>query len=116
MCFHPLTLDEEEIIIQEMIASPDSSFSACRLVAENEYLVFLQKNLLLASLISEHWFYLFVFRHGHRLARLFPRWINDMKEHIQRTPALPPMHISQIQSLIILFQHLSNDHQEQFSY
>ena len=113
VCFHPLTSDEEELIVRQMIKSTDPSFIACRRVAENEYLLCIQKNLPLTSFISEHWFYLFVFRHGDRLARLFPQWIDEMKALLVNSPFLTAMHISQIQSLIVLFQHLPNKNHEQ---
>jgi hypothetical protein len=95
-----------------MITSSDTSFSSCRLVAENEYLLCIQKNLPSISIISEHWFYLFLFRHCERLARVFSRWINDMEILLIQSPLISPMHIRQIQSLIILFTHFCNNTQQ----
>ena len=96
-----------------MIASSDNSFSACRRVAEKEYLLCIQKNFPSTSVISEHWFYLFVFRHSQRLARIFSRWTEDMESLLIQSTAISPMHISQIQSLIILLkQHYHNNQQE----
>jgi hypothetical protein len=95
-----------------MISSSDNSFSACRRVAEKEYLLCIQKNFPSTSVISEHWFYLFVFRHCERLARIFPRWIEDMESLLTQSSFIAPMHLSQIQSLIILFkQHDQNSQQ-----
>ena len=88
-----------------MIASSENSFSACRRVAEKEYLLCIQKNFPSTSVISEHWFYLFVFRHSQRLARIFPRWIEDMECLLIQSSMISPMHVSQIQSLVILFKH-----------
>ncbi|CAF0775339.1 unnamed protein product [Rotaria sp. Silwood1] len=113
VCFHPLTSYEEETIIREMISSFDNSFLACRCRAEKEYLLCIQKNFPSTSIISEHWFYLFLFRHCERLARTFPKWINDMKLLLEQSPLLSPMHQSQIQSLIILFKQYCNNHQQQ---
>ena len=96
-----------------MIASSDNSFSACRRIAEKEYLLCIQKNFPSTSIISEHWFYLFVFRHSERLARIFPGWISDMDLLLIHSPFISPMHVSQIQSLIILLkQHYNNNKKE----
>ncbi|CAF1553635.1 unnamed protein product, partial [Adineta ricciae] len=110
VCFHPLTTHEEETIIREMIASSDNSFSACRRVAEREYLLCIQKNFPSTSIISEHWFYLFVFRHCERIARGFPRWINDMEAVLTQSSFIAPIHMSQLKSLVILFKQY---HQKQ---
>lgn len=97
-----------------MIASSDNSFSISRRVAEKEYLLCIQKNFPSTSVISEHWFYLFVFRHCERLTRIFPHWIKDMESLIKQSSFISPMHLSQIQSLIILFkQHYNNHYQQQ---
>jgi hypothetical protein len=107
-----LTSYEEETIIREMISSSDNSFSTSRRVAEKEYLLCIQKNFPSTSVISEHWFYLFVFRHCERLARIFSRWIQDMESLLIQSSFISPMHVSQIQSLIILFkQHYNNNQQ-----
>jgi prophage antirepressor-like protein len=92
-----------------MIASSDNSFSACRRVAEKEYLLCIQKT----SIISEHWFYLFVFRHAERLARIFPGWIKNMDLLLKHSPFISPMHVSQIQSLIILLKEYYNNSKKQ---
>ncbi|CAF2332512.1 unnamed protein product [Rotaria sp. Silwood2] len=113
VCFHPLTPYEEETIIREMISSLDNSFLACRCLAEKEYLFCIQKNFPSTSIISEHWFYLFLFRHCERLARMFPKWINDMKLLLEQSPFLSPIHQTQIQSLIILFKQYCNNYQQQ---
>ena len=105
-----MTTHEEETIIREMIASSDNSFSACRRVAEREYLLCIQKNFPSTSIISEHWFYLFVFRHCQRLARRFPRWINDIEAVLTQSSFIAPIHASQLKSLVILFKQY---HQEQ---
>ncbi|UJR34052.1 hypothetical protein I4U23_021463 [Adineta vaga] len=115
VCFHPLTSHEEETIIREMLASSDNSYSACRRVAEQEYLLCIQKNFPSTSIISEHWFYLFVFRHCERLARHFSRWINDMEVFLTQSSFLPRVHVSQVKSLIILFKQYNQSHQEQSS-
>jgi hypothetical protein len=96
-----------------MIASSDSSFSPCRRIAEKEYLLCIQKNFPSTSIISEHWFYLFIFRHCERLARIFPRWIKDMELSLIQSPLISPIHISQIKSLIILFKQHYNNNQQQ---
>jgi hypothetical protein len=96
-----------------MIASSDNSFSACRRIAEKEYLLCIQKNFPSTSIISEHWFYLFIFRHCERLARIFPRWINDMELSLIQSPLISPIHMSQIKSLIILFKQHYNNNQQQ---
>jgi len=96
-----------------MITSSDNSFSICRRVAEKEYLHCIQKNFPSTSVISEHWFYLFVFRYCERLARIFPRWIKDLDLLLKQSSFISPMHVSQIQSLIILFkQHYNNNLQQ----
>ena len=92
-----------------MISSSDNSFSACRRIAEKEYLLCIQKNFPSTSVISEHWFYLFVFRHSQRLARIFPRWIEDMEALLIQSSFISPMHVSQIQSLIILLKQYYNN-------
>lgn len=109
VCFHPLTSYEEETIIREMISSTDKSFSTCRRIAEKEYLLCIQKNFPSTSVISEHWFYLFVFRHCQRLAKTFPKWIQDMESILTQSSFISPMHVSQIESLVILFQHRYNN-------
>jgi len=96
-----------------MIASSDNSFSSCRRIAEKEYLLCIQKNFPSTSIISEHWFYLFIFRHCERLARIFPGWIKDMELSLIQSPLISPIHISQIKSLIILFKQHYNNNQQQ---
>lgn len=96
-----------------MIASTDNSFSTSRRIAEKEYLYCIQKNFPSTSVISEHWFYLFVFRHCERLTRIFPRWIQDMETLVLQLSCISPIHLSQIQSLIILFkEHHKNNNQK----
>jgi len=109
VCFHPLTAYEEETIIREMINSIDNSFSTCRRIAEKEYLLCIQKNFPSTSVISEHWFYLFVFRHCQRLAKIFPQWIQDMESILTQSSFISPMHVTQIESLIILFKQRRNN-------
>ncbi|CAF3563368.1 unnamed protein product [Rotaria socialis] len=113
VCFHPLTSYEEETINREMISSSNHSFSACRSLAEKEYLHCIQNNFPSTTVISEHWFYLFVFRHCERLSRAFPKWIDDMNLLLEQSLFLSPMHQSQIQSIIILFSQYNNNHQQQ---
>jgi len=111
VCFYPLTLFEEEKIICKMIASLNKSFSTCRLIAEHEYSLCIRSyNIRHQSIaiISEHWFYLFIFRHSERLARIFPRWINDLEFLLNNSLQLSPIHICQIRSLIILFKHYND--------
>lgn len=112
VCFHPLTSYEEETIIREMVSSSDSSFSACRRLAEKEYLLCIQKNFPSTNVISEHWFYLFVFRHCERLSRAFPKWIDDIHHLLEQSLFISPMHRSQMQSLIILFKQYSTNYQQ----
>ncbi|CAF0933107.1 unnamed protein product [Adineta steineri] len=112
VCFHPLTSYEEETIIREMISSSNNSFSACRCVAEKEYLHCIRKNFPSTSIISEHWFYLFVFRHCERLAKIFPQWINHMETLLLEPPFISPIHISQMKSLIILFKQYYSSNQQ----
>ncbi|CAF4088566.1 unnamed protein product, partial [Adineta steineri] len=112
VCFHPLTSYEEETIIREMISSSNNSFSACRCVAEKEYLHCIRKTFPSTSIISEHWFYLFVFRHCERLTKIFPHWINQMETLLLEPPFISPIHISQMKSLIILFKQYYNSNQQ----
>ena len=97
-----------------MLASSDRSFSACRLVAEREYERCIQMTTPPpTSFVSEHWFYLFVFRHCERLARLFPGWIDEMQTVLVHPSYSSSMHQTQMHSLIILFKQVDRVNLEQ---